>query len=71
VKSRDFSYQSIVKVNDARFENIDKFPKFLSCNKHVGSPEIKKYSKRKPFINIKPISKEFGSSTAGFYPGNP
>lgn len=45
-------------VNEARFDNIDRYPKILSSNKSVGSPDIRKFSKRKPFIEIKALCRD-------------
>lgn len=57
VKLREFQYQKEHEANEMRFENINKFPKNLSKNKYVQSPDFKKYIDRKPFVQVKYISK--------------
>eukprot|EP00347_Sterkiella_histriomuscorum_P003539 403363907 len=74
-RNRDFYYDHISGPHEARFENINKMPNALTNSKYVSSPDFKRYTKRKPFIeSSKPGTKDYSDkekNEQGYNPGDP
>ena len=47
---RDYYYDYIAGAHEGRFDMINKMPEPLSMIKHIGIPDFKKHSKRKPLF---------------------
>ena len=68
-RDRDFYYEYIKGAHESRFESV----KSMSF-KHVSSPDFKRTTKRRPFIQLEKLPRDFSkpsSREASLIPGMP
>ena len=49
-RDRDLYYDHLKGPHEGRFENLNKLATYISQNKYISSPDFKKYTNRKPFL---------------------